>query len=222
MKQWWLFLSMIGSPLLIQGCAGLVHVEFSRPSTLVESGFRFNDNGILELPGLSLSIVAGNLRDTSSLIGPAFIVPLPVIPIPGPTVPSREDRFSIEFRFEPKEGSFSFDPGAVRLQIGEKNLTPIGYTGPVIGVEYRGHKIAQYPPSHRWICQRKESSLKKAIGHVPLQSRTCISLHFGTATPPPDQRFILRVLGIEKNGQPFPVPLIHFEKDTGWEFATVP
>lgn len=213
---------MIASVSLIQGCTALAHVEFSQPATVVESSFKFNDKGILELPGLGLSVLPNNLKYTSSFAGPALIVPLPVVPLGGSGDHGPEDRFRIMLKLDPREGSFSFDPGRVTLQIGETSLSPIGYSEPVVAVEYKGHHLHQYPEGHRWICQANKSSFRKEKGPIPVQSKTCITLHFDTAPPAPDQRFTLLVGGIEKNRQPFAVPSIHFQKDTDWALMTFP
>jgi hypothetical protein len=74
--------------------------------------------GYAGLPGVKIAVTARNDRAAFALMGPAIVVPLPVIPLPGSLIdpPKREPPFWIDVATDLEGEGISFAPGEVRLR----------------------------------------------------------------------------------------------------------
>jgi len=54
-----------------------------------------------------------------------------------------------------------------------------------------------------------------------LNKRTWFRLYFDR-TPYPNMNFLLFMKGIEKSSKPYPIPEIHFQQDSAWEYGVIP
>jgi hypothetical protein len=77
-----------------------------------------DEKGYAGLPGVKIAVTARKDRAAFALMGPAIVVPLPVIPLPGSLIdpPKREPPVWIDVAIDPEGEGFSFAPGEVRLR----------------------------------------------------------------------------------------------------------
>lgn len=177
------------------------------------------DNIQFALEGIDISIHANNHQIAEVSMGPAVIVPLPLIPWP----PGIVDLFRLskeappplilEIRLDPEGEEFSFNPMRVTLEQNKKKVSPGRFRGPAPGIRYGG----------RWPCRwRDKSQSPDDKGElIHLFQWTCFRLEFDIPSSP-TQDFILSISGLEKAGSRVDVPLVHFKKGVSWRIVTVP
>ena len=88
-------------------------------------------------------MTARNDRATFALAGPAIVVPLPIIPLPGSVIdpPQREPPFWIDLAIDPEGEGFTFAPGEVRLHVDRRaGLAPTLTRGPAAVREFLGSR----------------------------------------------------------------------------------
>ncbi len=212
--------------IFISGCAVLARGVFSAPqadgaASKHDMGQDPDDGIVLtgpygniqfELPGLDFSVkaVSGQVFDGLT-VGPVILVPLPLIPWPpgiiGLFFEPRAARPPLVFELEldPEGEEVSFNPMRSVLQTPEgRTIKPSGFDGPAYG--YRG--IYTGTP-----CGPPSESNRSA--QIPLYQWSCFRLRFDTAISA-EKNFTLLIQGVERDGQPVPVPPIHFQKGTTW------
>lgn len=200
---------------LLQGCVALSFGEQSIPSLDNAVIAKLGSNGILELPGLTLSIRPQNAFTRINIWG--FI--LPFLPLPG-TATRPSESFRIYLQLEPSNDEFSFDPGQVKIRIGQNEFNSQGFLH--LGIlSYELSESALQPSvvqlGHPWHCddfdlQNQRVQLVKPAGPVLFQQRACFVLEFPVITPRPKQEFTVIIDGLKHNDQPVQVPPIHFRK----------
>src|SRR5437867_5535368 len=143
--------------VLAQGCAAVQRWEFSRPTLERPESMAIDEKGYVGLPGVKVAVTARNDRATFALAGPAIVVPLPVIPLPGSVVdpPQREPPFWIDVAIDPEGEGFTFAPGEVRLRsLGrQRSDRPDSSEGAYMFLSplrdraaYRRHELRREPP----------------------------------------------------------------------------
>ncbi|PYN85477.1 MAG: hypothetical protein DMD87_23160 [Candidatus Rokuibacteriota bacterium] len=201
--------------VLAQGCAAVQRWEFSRPTLERPESMAIDEKGYVGLPGVKVAVTARNDRATFALAGPAIVVPLPIIPLPGSVIdpPKREPPFWIDVAIDPEGEGFTFAPGEVRLHVDRRaGLTPTLTRGPAAVSEYLGRRDGQV------LCGFDPSGDNGAIAPIPVRERTCFSLRFEIVPPTADTSFVVSLHGLAKDGQPVDPPQILFTKGRAWSF----
>lgn len=218
-----------------QGCTVLTYGTFSAPvvpedeATIVsKEGIHWygrNKGDVIAIPGATLKILPLNEHVSFNVWG----IIVPFLPLPGGSNDSelydrwrrKHPSFLINLSLVPQGDDLIFDLKGVRLHLttGER-LQPIGFWGPQTASHWR------YQPN---LCRAYEPgdrvpliSTDQAPESVEIKEETCFTLLFDTAAPFPDQAFSLSITGMRKGGQPYAIPTIRFERDSGWEFDLVP
>jgi hypothetical protein len=201
--------------VLAQGCAAVQRSEFSRPTLERTESTAIDEKGYVGLPGVKVAVTARNDRTTFALIGPAIVVPLPIIPLPGSLIdpPKREPPFWIDVAIDPEGEGFTFAPGEVRLHVDQRaGLAPTVTRGPAAVAELRSRRDSQV------LCGFDPSGDSGATAPIPVRERTCFSLRFEIAPPTADTSFAVSLHGLAKDGQPVDPPQILFTKGRAWSF----
>jgi hypothetical protein len=164
----------------------------------------------LSLPELNLAVQIQNHSPTGNT-WLLFPVPLPVSPDTGPKT------FGIWLYVEPKNQTFSFDPGRTTVKVGNRTLKPATFKGP-------GRKAS--PPWPWKECYPHPNGGRPSMwgtrygippeGPVSLTGESCFLLWFDTKLPP-ETDFILSIEGIERAGEPVRINEIPYRKGKIWE-----
>lgn len=124
------------------------------------------------------------------------------IPVPFDVSDDAKPPFPITIGLTPTRAGFSFDTRKMFLwEVPDKKLTPSRVEG---GHHVKSQvEIGKIPPS-----------LAKTI-LLPENVSTILTLEFDVSPPDPSRTFYVEIEGLLLNGQPYPVPRIRFEQDTG-------
>lgn len=159
-------------------------------ATLAPSETWRSFDGRLTGPGMELEIIAQNARRTRGWVMPASFPPLPPLPDfagPGPITPPRP--FRIRVTFSPVDQRFTLVPRGAVL------------------ITHRGER--------RQADDLLDCRLYAKVEQpTPVTTGMCIVLVFDMEPPLPKDEFSLVLEGLERDGVPFPVPLIHFSRVT--------
>jgi hypothetical protein len=201
--------------VLAQGCAAVQIWEISRPTFEPPTPVAIDEEGYVGLPGVKVAVTSRNDRVTVALMGPAIVVPLPIIPLPGSVIdpPKREPPFWIDVAIDPEGEGFTFAPGEVRLHVDQRaGLAPTLTRGPAAVRESLHRRYGQV------LCGFNPSGDSGATAPIPVRERTCFSLRFEIAPPTADTSFVVSLHGLAKDGQPVDPPRILFTKGRAWSF----
>jgi hypothetical protein len=200
--------------VLAQGCAAVQRWEVSRPTLERPTSVAIDEEGYIGLPGVKVAVTSRNDRVTFALAGPAIVVPLPIIPLPGSVIdpPKREPPFWIDVAIDPEGEGFTFAPGQVRLHVDQRaGLAPTLTRGPAAVREF-GRRAGQV------VCGFNPTGDSGATAPIPVRERTCFSLRFEITPPTADTSFVVSLNGLAKDGRPVDPPQILFTKGRAWSF----
>jgi hypothetical protein len=201
--------------VLAQGCAAFQRWEFSRPTLERPVSTAIDEEGYVGLLRVKVAVTARNDRVTFALAGPAILVPLPIIPLPGSVIdhPKREPPFWIDVAIDPEGEGFTFAPAEVRLHVDQRaGFAPTLTRGPAAVGQYRGRRDGLV------LCGFNPSGDSGATAPIPVRERTCFSLRFEIVPPTADTSFVVSLHGLAKDGQPVEPPQILFTKGRAWSF----
>lgn len=217
----------------VQGCATITRSVHGAPEAVGASdrhdmsqnyydGSLINgsyDNVQFELSGVDLSVKLRNHQIADILVGPAILLPLPVLPWP-PGIIKLFSRPSepapmlwLEIRLDPTGEEFSFDPLKIILETEDRIAhQPAGFIQSY-GIRYPG----------RWPCawNPKSELTTTLVESIKLNQVTCFAIRFDVSSTP-DQNFTLDVKGMNKAGQPMTVPMIKVKKGSSWSLRSFP
>jgi hypothetical protein len=201
--------------VLAQGCAAIQRWEISRPALERPTSAAIDGEGYIGLPRLKVAVTSRNDRVIFAFAGPAIVVPLPIIPLPGSLIdpPKREPPFWIDVAIDPEGEDFTFDPGKVRLHVNERAaLAPTLTRGPAPVGDFPNHRRGKV------ICDLNRWGDSRVTVPIPVRERTCFSLRFEIVPPSADTSFVVSLDGLAKGGQPVALPQILFTKGRAWSF----
>jgi len=185
----------------MQGCVLLSRTEFSAPNVSRTNPeikheitlAKIMEKGKFSLEGANITVLPFNSRHFS-FVGPV----VPIIPFWGSL--TAEAPLFVSVVFDPRTEELSFDPAQVVFKTaGGKEIYPAGFSG---------HSSPEPDCSGIQFPNPEEDSRKSKMA--------CWSLMFNIIPPQPEERFVIYVGGIKKNGNPLPVYSLSYEKVSGW------
>lgn len=218
---------------LIQGCATITHSVHSAPeasgaSDRHDMSQNYYDGSVLkgsydnvqfQLSDIDLSVKLQNHQIAHIFIGPAIIIPLPILPWPPGIIkllsrpPEPAPMLWLEIRLDPVGEEFSIDPLKTIIQTEDRTShQAVGFIQSH-GIRYPG----RWPCS--WSMQSKLTST--LVEPIKLNQVTCFAMRFDMSSSP-DQNFTLEINGINKAGQPVTVPTIRIKKGSSWSLRSFP
>lgn len=181
-----------------------------------EATGEIKSEGIIELPGATLSIRPQNAKVSLSILG--FLIPF--LPLPGEkTRPS--ENFRIHLQLDSSfENELWLNPAQVSIIVNSQEISPIKYLV-VPGINYYGVTFAHSPsdasPGHRWLCDEsfiEKHEMRSIQKSNPIQFvlKECLILEYPITTLSPKQDFKIIVDGLKQKDRIIQVPIIQFHR----------
>lgn len=131
-------------------------------------------------------------------------------------------RFKIRFAIQPHKNDLTFNPSQITLQVGDKQIPVVGIDGPLNTYPVRGEDdirvIEAWTKRGRIMCYSenpgsfRNHSPQIRINLSNLDKWHCYEIIFETEILPPDQDFSITIRGVSRNGAPYEIPTVLFEK----------
>lgn len=189
---------------LYQGCLVLGRYEVSRPRWADSSA---PPKGIFKMRELKVSLRAYNFQRTE-------------LAVTGYLIPERfedaaEKVFFIEVGFAPIEEDGLFDPQEVTLNVGDREIKPTSFYGPVSKREPFLHGFFFFEEFKEFYWKSEELTEQEIdYGPVSLEPGkwTGVLLRFEMFPPSPHEEFSLSLDSVEVYGESLDIPEFYFRK----------
>lgn len=190
--------------IFITGCEAR-RMIYSEPLAN-EGGIERSKDGMFALTNINLMVVPHN----SDIAYGLFWYVVPLFPTPGRTSDHDSKSFWITLIFDPEGEEFSLDLRPIVLELNGVKYFASSFTGPFGSYGGWGRD-----------CDESRTLTPKSVKTyfekpLPITEWSCFSLKFDSSAPSPEQQFVLYIDGLFREGKPFYVPPIHFQKNIGW------